>query len=1657
MPYYRSRHCLAKRSMSVLTAAVLTAMPVVPWGGAPSIAQVAVAEVDGEAVPQDTGVYVRDSAIVAERVALAERMERSKEWPKAADLLQEIVEKNGQRIVPIPAAAGAVGGDAVKQYIGATDLVQRRLAKWPAEGLAAYDARFGHVAQALLDAAPFDGPTLGKVDAEYFVTDAGKVAAIRRIDLALESGEFGSAAWMADRLLGTHPGLTPDDRAGVLFRLGVARHLGGEPTDAARALDELKAKHADAKLVVAGQSVVPADALASVLKEPVIAAAEASTNSWPTLGGGPGRGRVPQVVAKPGARLFSVELARPSLRGLDAARRRSVQRQMVTKDGGGGVMPVVDRGQMFFNDGQRLYGVSLDSGFPLPGWAATYPGEAQQGRYVPPGPPAVGGASGRQINTTVTDDSVLAIMGQGDRILAQQLGRTVEPRIVCVDRETGKQRWIVKPTDLPDESLRSMSFGGSPLVVGNNVYVTGRAAKQANFEDCYVLCFDLADGKQKWACYVSGAASPNGWMGGEVALTTDNDAHVAFAGGRLFVSTNLGAVAAIDAYSGSLQWLTTYPRGGGAGAPNAANGPAFNRRMAMMNGQFNPSGSTGTPPWAYNPPIVRDGRVFVLPVDGRDLFVLDAGTGDVEKIISAKHFNNLDTFVGLSGDSVIVAGNVTPRGGGGGNAANLTASVIGINWRTYDAAKFRVTRFPDPNRDPSITCSTEISGVGPLRGRPFLTSTDVFVPTERRLCRFEIKSSMTLTEGTYPYPMMWDKNDPDGEGPGNALVVGDHVVLAGPLRVTAYTDRQLARKKLDLAEAQSPSDAGVRLKYAQVMFNGGDVPLALAKLDEAATLLGGAGKLRPGPLRDQLFTDSLTFATTMSETSRGGAGGQAALTSRQQASDFFDRAALAASTPDQQVAWRLSRSRFFESGREFPNAVRMHQEILSDPALRAVPRVDERDGPVTAAAVAEKRINDIVVAAGTRQPYLAYELVAEEKFRAARDGGDANALLELARTYPNANVSTKALSAAADVYEVAGDPRMAVHVLRQALRRGGLPGAAFGRVPGEGSRLAVVEAMARNYLKLPGGVDSAIARMSKVVRPPDVDPPLSKPMALADGTALPGKTFMSVLDDLRKAAGADVSAEANAQLADVRLPSRDDFAVDPKTKRKRFKDPFLPLAAADTIDGVVAHVVPKPGAERHDRVIAWTGKSLEIFAAGKGTKPLVTFPDVTTQPVSAAWAGDELLVWSDVTIWRLAPEKGAVLWSMPLGSLATLPALPADDVSATDEELAAAADEMNKDGVVDGLPPGIQLRANVRINAGRQRVFVNGNRIRLNQAVDAMGPAQQGVAGPGNVGGPEQIIDVRPTATRVVVLTTAGRLAAFDAKTGTASWQVRIADRSPQRVVATDEFTVARSMDDVGTSTLLVVDTFWGTVLARPRFPMTTGAPLTNYNVSPQGVLVYTQTDRLATKDLFEPWEGKPPNERVAESGPGGAIFAGAIAEDQLVVGDGVVAALSGGGMVRVYSLLAQGQAVQQLATGGAEWDASLRLVGTQLYTVSPKAYRTYDLAHPSTDIAPPSLDISDRPPTIRGALFGKGHVVLLDTMGQGGELPVGAAPAPSSTYRLWAFSRDRVNGVESAMIDYNPKLPLEKSGITKWQAVDGGLYYHTVDGKLKFLRGAGK
>src|SRR5947208_9544577 len=115
---------------------------------------IAVAEAgpDSQTGDASEGVYVRDSVKALDNFTLGQRMERLKEWNKAADAYQEIVEKCADQVVQ----SKVDSNNKVTQYKSVTVAVQERLAHWPQEGLRAYKARFEPMAQAILEQAGHD-------------------------------------------------------------------------------------------------------------------------------------------------------------------------------------------------------------------------------------------------------------------------------------------------------------------------------------------------------------------------------------------------------------------------------------------------------------------------------------------------------------------------------------------------------------------------------------------------------------------------------------------------------------------------------------------------------------------------------------------------------------------------------------------------------------------------------------------------------------------------------------------------------------------------------------------------------------------------------------------------------------------------------------------------------------------------------------------------------------------------------------------------------------------------------------------------------------------------------------------------------------------------------------------------------------------------------------------------------------------------------------------------------------------------------------------------------------------------------------------------------------------------------------------------------------
>jgi outer membrane protein assembly factor BamB len=1507
------------------------------------------------------GVYVRDSSVAMQQMALARRMEQAGEWGKSADLYQEVLEKYPDRVI----AAAVDDQQKITQYTSVTEAVRERICKWPPEGLDVYRARYEPEAAKLLDeAGTTDIGKLHQVFSLYFATDSGKTAGIALMDIYFEQGEYAAVMQIGRRLLQWHPNLTVQ-RPMVLYRVALAEKWCGEHVAAQRDLDELQNRFPQATGTIRGEDVVLADSLRVELSQPVKWAEGSLGDSWDTVGGDASRGKLVDSTLKPGARLYSLTLSQEAPSGIDPRIEEQLRKEASVQDQMGvrlGVMPAVDHGELFFQDNLCLYAVDVDSGAPLSGWLATWP----NGVYKIPG-----GASampaGQQFCVSINDKYVTAVMDLPDRMA--QLTRapaTPDTRLVCLDRHTGRELWTASARSLPENqgALPNLQLGSAPLIVGNNIYVLGHGGKGQpfqQFDDCYVLCFNIDNGQFRWASFIaSSAGSAPAFTPDGQPVFTDAISHIAYAGGRLFVVTDLGAAAALDAYTGSILWLNIYRD---EDATPVVEGPFG--AIARASATDYPINS---PPWVYNPALVQNGKVFIFPSDSKYIFVYDADTGkEIKRIWLSDFPDNMDagrpdTLLGVNGDVLYLAGPVR---------------AWCLPWKAYDHVA---------NRMPSGGWASVDAGQ-PVRGRGFVTGDAVYLPTQSGLLRILLRNGMIdPRQGLFP-KNGWELTQ---EGPGNVVVTKDHIIIAGDRTVAVYADIELARAKLDRQIQDSPDDPQPRLHYAEVMFVAGETAIAEQKLQEAFNLIGQSQGPEAEAMRARGFNDAMNFAERLVHKS-----GDPIDIGR-----FFVMAKAAAQTPLQQAKYRLAMAEFALADNDLTPAMELYQQILVDDSMRQVMVVDDVTSSLApAAVVAEEAIGRIIQSPQGKVAYNAIEQQATAALAAARESNDAAKLEAVWRVYPNSQAGPVALMAAADAYEAESNWRGASLVLRRLLNK----------TPDE-SRGLILEAMARNYLRLPGRLDVAASRLALAAAAAP-DDKLHRPMTLPDGSVLQDITLAQASEIVRK-----YSIKAsNDALPDLRLPTSAQRSAYVMQMHRQLADPFGP---PQTVGNLQSLVVPLEGYAREDRLLAWGEKTGVVVLSTDAATPISTSAQVTSAPLGAAWINDGLLVWTAESIFLLDPQNGKSTWQLPLSSLPVL-----------DSTSDVASDAYSPRG-----PEGV---------------------INIGQVVAA--PAAQ----PAPV---EQIVQVIPIGDHFILETSLGRIAAIDNAKGQAAWQTRVSTHEVDRLFATEDFTVAKYQDDQNIS-LIVLNSATGELVGRQKFAMDATDTLVNVALAADGTLVYTLPDRLCILDLYDANSG-PQGMDPKFSSPAtietASLFAGAAQPDQLIVRSGRAFAVTDQGkFVRIYSLdtakpwefqspVENSGTDEPLSTDArGSPNVTLHISGDYLYVQSAQNLEAYQIDHPWLNWHTPAPVRSTR--DFSQILFGRDYLLVIDRQ----HPPLTSSNKDGSRALVYGFSRAIVKNrldAESGAWAYTREVS-ETSEITAWQAIDGGVAYFS-DNTVHILPG---
>ena len=236
--------------------------------------------------------------------------------------------------------------------------------------------------------------------------------------------------------------------------------------------------------------------------------------------------------------------------------------------------------------------------------------------------------------------------------------------------------------------------------------------------------------------------------------------------------SNIGAVAARDAYSGAISWLDIYRD------RSALTVQGF-LPMGAMGGGALPDRRAPAGPWTFNPAAVHNGKLFILPSDSPYLLVYDADTGAELKRLWLDDLlpgdgdtNRPNTFLAVDDVMMYLAN------------ASWTWQ---IPWQEYDHGGNHQPR----GYRASVSTGADSRDV---RGHAFVTGDAVYLPMSGTMQRILLKTGMIdPKDGTFPRNG-WERAD---EGPGNVLVTDDYLIVAGEKQVAVYTDLGVARQKLD--------------------------------------------------------------------------------------------------------------------------------------------------------------------------------------------------------------------------------------------------------------------------------------------------------------------------------------------------------------------------------------------------------------------------------------------------------------------------------------------------------------------------------------------------------------------------------------------------------------------------------------------------------------------------------------------------------------------------------------------------------------------------------------------------------------------------------------------------------------------------------------------
>ena len=558
---------------------------------------------------------------------------RDRQWQEAVEIYQRVIDQFGDKVAKLPKddPASDPSGDSIL-YVDLRQFCQRRLAALPPEARTIYRSRVDSQAERWYrqGAGQRDRSLLRRVVEQAFCSSWGDDALDLLGDLAFQDGRFGEALMMYRQIVpehpDDHPGFLHPDPSVELARVSAKKLLClaaiGDPPPDASALEAFAKAYPTASGTLAGRKGPYLETLKQALAADHLSPPAQTDGRWPTFAGSPLRTKVVPGSVDVGSLQWQVDLAPiPPSRGFPNHRRGGFAATPLPADRLLAYHPIVLGDQVVVCDENEVIAYNLsDRPSGSPGLAANAIKEVWRhvGDPDPSTPQATRQASSiPRYTLTAFGDRIYARLGAtGGASLGGRFSRGSQSAIVALDRSAeGKSLWRRPAMDVslpkrPEGFNGNTGFEGSPLADAHGVYVAMTDRKEMT--STYVVCLDADTGATRWVRYLGAAPSdgnnlPFMGMGMGMGMGGNGSTELAHRlltldGPTIYYQTNLGAVVSLNAETGAIHWVATYPR-----LERNEEGQAHERDL--------------------NPAVVHDGLVIVAPDDATSIYAYDAVSG----------------------------------------------------------------------------------------------------------------------------------------------------------------------------------------------------------------------------------------------------------------------------------------------------------------------------------------------------------------------------------------------------------------------------------------------------------------------------------------------------------------------------------------------------------------------------------------------------------------------------------------------------------------------------------------------------------------------------------------------------------------------------------------------------------------------------------------------------------------------------------------------------------------------------------------------------------------------------------------------------------------------------------------------------------------------